>query len=62
MPTAGFALAPTNFEEAYRIAQMLSQSAFVPASYRGKPNDCSRPWPTVRRSASRPSRLSKGSR
>ena len=40
MPTAGFALAPTNFEEAYRIAQMISQSAFVPASYRGKPNDC----------------------
>lgn len=40
MPTAGFALAPTNFEEAWRIAQMLCQSAFVPNSYRGKPNDC----------------------
>jgi hypothetical protein len=40
MATAGFALAPTNFAEAYKIAQMLSQSAFVPAMYRGKPNDC----------------------
>ena len=40
MATAGFALAPTNFEEAWRIAQMLSQSAFAPAVYRGKPNDC----------------------
>ena len=40
MATAGFALAPTNFDEAWRIAQMISQSAFVPNSYRGKPNDC----------------------
>ena len=32
--------APTTMDEAYRFAQGLARSSFVPQQYRGKPDDC----------------------
>lgn len=40
MPTTGFGISPTNFDEAWRLAQMISQSNFCPKDYIGKPSDC----------------------
>lgn len=39
MPMHGFELAPTNFEEAWRIAQVLASSSFCPKPFLGKPQD-----------------------
>jgi hypothetical protein len=39
MPTHGFNLAPTNFEEAWRLATVLSQTTFCSPAMRGKPGD-----------------------
>ncbi len=33
-------LMPTSLDEAWRYAQALSRTQFVPATYRGKPDDC----------------------
>jgi len=40
MPMTGFSLVPTDFEQAWRISQMLANSAFVPKGFVGKPQDC----------------------
>lgn len=35
-----FTLAPRNFEEAWRLAEILADSELVPKDYRGKPGNC----------------------
>lgn len=39
-PAAAFTLAPRNFEEAWRLAEILADSELVPKDYRGKPGNC----------------------
>jgi hypothetical protein len=39
MRSGGFALQPTNMEEAMKLAQMISGSEIVPKCYKGKPGD-----------------------
>ncbi len=39
-PAAGYSLAPRNFEEAMRLAEMLASSEMVPKDFRGKPANC----------------------
>lgn len=36
----GFDLAPRNFEEAWRLAEILADSELVPKDFRGKPGNC----------------------
>jgi hypothetical protein len=36
---SGFALAPTNMDQAMKMAEMLSKSGMVPKAYQGKPQD-----------------------
>jgi hypothetical protein len=38
--TKSFFPAPTSFEEAWRIAQVLADSDMVPKDYKGKPSNC----------------------
>ena len=39
-PAGNFIPAPQNFEEAWKIARLLSDSDLVPKDYRGKPANC----------------------
>ncbi len=38
--SGGFDLAPRNFEEAWRLAEILADSELVPKDFRGKPGNC----------------------
>lgn len=39
-PAAGFDLSPRNFEEAWRMAEILANSDLVPKDFKGKPENC----------------------
>lgn len=39
-PAAGFDLSPRNFEEAWRMAEILANSDMVPKDFKGKPENC----------------------
>lgn len=39
-PAAGFDLSPRNFDEAWRMAEILAASDLVPKDFKGKPENC----------------------